>query len=85
MNHFYHIRCNTDLDEGFCDIRCIPCAYTGCVEKLYNPWLLNLDKTLHPCYSIKTETCRYSSILRGYNKWYTAKLTLKKKQKTKTI
>ena len=28
------------------------------------------------CY--QPETCKYSSILRGYNKWYIYKLTLKK-------
>ena len=31
-----------------------------------------------PRYVIKPETCKYSSILRGYNKWYIAKLNLKK-------
>ena len=26
MKHFHHIRCNPDLDEGFCAMRRIPCA-----------------------------------------------------------
>ena len=34
MKHFYHIRCNPELDEGFCDMRHIPCACYGCVEQL---------------------------------------------------
>ena len=59
-------------------MRRIPCACTGCVEKISKPWLPNLDKTQQPHYVIKTETCKYSSILRGYNKCYIAKLNLKK-------
>ena len=59
-------------------MRCIPCACTGCVEQISNPWLPNLDKTLKQCYAIKPETCKYSSILHGYNKWYIDKLTFKK-------
>ena len=31
MKHFYHIRCDPDLYEGFWDMRQIPCACTGCV------------------------------------------------------
>ena len=85
MKHFYHIRCNTDLDKGFCAMRRIPCACTGCVEQLYKLWLPNLDKTLQPRYVIKPETCKYSSILHGYNKWYLCQIELKKKkQQTKT-
>ena len=68
MNTFYHIRCDPDLDKGLCDMRRIPCGFTGCVEKLFKPWLSNLDKTLQPHYVIETETCKYSSILRGFNK-----------------
>ena len=66
--HFYHIRCDTDLGKGFCDMRRIPCACTGCYEQLSNPWLPNRDKNLQPCYAIAPETCKYYSILRGYNK-----------------
>ena len=44
IKHFYHIRCNPDLDENFCAMRHTPCACTGCFEKLSNPWLHNLDK-----------------------------------------
>ena len=78
MKQFYHIRCNTYLDEGFCAMQRIPCACTGCVEKLYNPWLPNLDKTLQPRYAIEPETCKYSSILCDYNIWYISKFTKKK-------
>ena len=78
MNFFYHIRCDPDLDEGFCAMRRITCACTGCVEKLSKHWLTNLDKNLLPRYVMKQETCKYSSISRGYNKWYIAKLTLRK-------
>ena len=74
MKHFYHIRCDPDLDESFCAMRQIPCACTRCVEQLSKPWLPNLDKTLQPRYVIEPETCKYSSILHGYNKWYIAKL-----------
>ena len=42
--HFYHIRCYPDLGEGFCDMKLIPCACTGCVEQLSNTWLTNRDK-----------------------------------------
>ena len=60
---FYHIRCDPDLDKGFCAIRRRPCACTGCVGLLYNKWLPNLDKALQPRYVIEPETCKYSSIL----------------------
>ena len=33
MKHFYHIRCDPDLGEGFCAMRRIPCACSGCVEQ----------------------------------------------------
>ena len=44
MKHFYHIGCDPDLGEGFCAMRRIPCASSGCVEQLSKPWLLNLEK-----------------------------------------
>ena len=59
-------------------MRRIPCACSGCVEQLSKPWLPNLEKTQQPRYIIEPETYKYSSILRGYNKWYIAKLNLKK-------
>ena len=31
MKHFYHIRCDPDLEESLCNMWCIPCACTGCV------------------------------------------------------
>ena len=68
MKHFYHIRCDPDLDEGFCDMRQILCAYNGCVEQTPKPWLPILDKTLQPRYVIEPEKINYSFILRGYNK-----------------
>ena len=85
MKHFYRIRYDYDVDEGFCAIRCIPCACYSCVKQLSKRWLPNLDKNFQPGYVIELETCKYSSILRGYNKWYIAKLALKKKQQTHTI
>ena len=72
MKHFYHIILYSDLDKGFCAMRRIPFACTGCGEQLSEPWLANLDKTLQPRYVIEPETCKYSSILHGYNKWYLA-------------
>ena len=64
MKHFYHIRCDPDLGEGFYAMWRISCACTGCVEQLSITWLPNLDKTLQPRYVIEPETCKYSSILR---------------------
>ena len=58
MKHFYHIRCNEELGEGFCAMRWIPSACTGCVEKLSKPWLTNLEVTQQPHYVIKPETCK---------------------------
>ena len=84
MRNFYHVICDPDLDEGFCAMRRITCACNRCVEQLSKYWLPNLDKTLQPRYAIKPETCKYPSILRGYNKWYIAKLTIKMIQKTQT-
>ena len=37
-----------------------------------------LGKTQQPHYVIEPESCKYSSILRGYNNWYIAKFNLKK-------
>ena len=78
IKHFYHIRFDPELGKGFCAMRRIPCACYGCVEKLSKPWLPNLKKRQQLHYVIEPETCKYSSILRGYNKWYIAKLNLKK-------
>ena len=78
MKDFYHIICDPELGEGFCAMRRIPCACYGCVEQLSKPCLPNLKKTQQPCYVIEPEKCKYSSILRGYNKWYIAKLNLNK-------
>ena len=80
MKHFYHIRCDPDLDKGFCAMRRIPCACTGCVEQISKLWLTNLDKSHQPNYVIEPETCEYSSILGGYNKWYICQIDLKKTQ-----
>ena len=38
---------------------------------------LTWKETQQPSYVIKPETCNYSSILHGYNKWYISKLNLK--------
>ena len=78
MKHFYHIRCDPELGEVFCAMRRIPCACTGCVEKLSKPWLPYLEKTQQPGYVNEPETCKYSSMLWGYIKWYITKLNLKK-------
>ena len=56
MKHSYHIRWDPDSYQGFCAIRRIPCACTGCVERLLITWLDNLDKTIQPRYAIKPET-----------------------------
>ena len=37
MKHFYCIRCDPDLYEVFCAMKCIPCAFTGFVEQLSKP------------------------------------------------
>ena len=34
MKHFYHIRCDPELGEGFCAMWHIPCACYGCVDQL---------------------------------------------------
>ena len=80
MKHLNHIRCNTELGECFSAMRRIPCACSGCVDQLSKPWLPNLEKTQQPRYVIEPETWKYSSILRGYNKWYIAKLNLRKEK-----
>ena len=74
MKHSYHIIFNPDLDKGFFAMRHIPCACNGCVENISKPWLPNLDKTLQSRYFIETETCKYSSILRGHKDCYIAKI-----------
>ena len=79
MKHFYHVRWDPELGEGFCAMQRIPCACSRCLGKLSKPWLPNLKKTQQPRYVIEPETCKYSSILQGYNKWYIAKLNLKKR------
>ena len=75
MKHFYHIRLDPDLDKGLCAMESIPCAWNGCVEQLSKPWLPNLYKNIQPSYVIEPKKCKYSSILRSYNKWYISKLT----------
>ena len=84
MKYFYHIRCDPDLDEGLCAMWIIPCDYTGCIEQPSKPWLTHLDKTLQPRYAIELKTCKYYSILSGYNKCYIWNFDFKNILKTKT-
>ena len=70
MKNFYPIICDPELGEVSCAMRRIPCACSGCVEQLSKPWLPNLEKYQQPRYVIEPETCKYSSILHCYNKWY---------------
>ena len=58
MKHFYHIRCDPDLDEVLCAMQRILCSCTGYAEQLSDPWLPNLDKTLQARYDIESETCK---------------------------
>ena len=44
MKHFYHIRRDPDLGEGFCAMQRIPCACSGCLEQISKTWLPNLEK-----------------------------------------
>ena len=81
MKRFYHIRCDPNLDKGFCAMQKIPCACTGYAEQLSKHWLPNLDTTLQLRYAIKSKTCKYSSILHDYNKWYICQIDLKKTDK----
>eukprot|EP00978_Attheya_sp_CCMP212_P032801 scaffold129609_cov69-Attheya_sp.AAC.2 len=68
LKEFYHIRCDPDLGQGFCAMRRIPCACNACVEQLSHEWTPKIDKLLQPRYAIEPPLCKYSSILRGYNK-----------------
>ena len=45
MKHFYNIRCDPDLGEGFCDMQIISCPCTGCVEKSPIPGYITGIKT----------------------------------------
>ena len=36
-----------ELGEGFCAMRRIHCAFSGCVEQLSKPWLPNLEKHIN--------------------------------------
>ena len=56
MKHFYHIRCDPELGEGFFAMLRITCACTGCVEQLSKPWSPNLKKNQQPRYVIELET-----------------------------
>ena len=78
MKHVYHLIFDHDLEKVLCAMLHIPCACTGCVEHLSNTWLPKLDKTPQPRYAIKPESCKYYSILRGYNKWYIYQMDFKK-------
>ena len=63
MKHFYRIRCDPELDKGFCAMRHIPCACSGCVEQLSKPWLPNLKKTQQPRYVIHVSTLQYYGVI----------------------
>ena len=63
MKHFYHIRYDTKLGEGFCAMRRIPCACSGCVEKLSKPWLPNLE---NPNNHVMLSNQKHVSTLQSY-------------------
>ena len=52
MKQFYHIRCDPNLYKGLYAMLRIFCACNSCAERLSNPWLSNLYKTLQPRYAI---------------------------------
>jgi hypothetical protein len=83
LKSFYHIRCDPELGQGFCAMRRIPCACNACVEQLSHKWMPKIDKLLQPRYAIEPPLCKYSSILRGYNKWYITELIIDTKTTTK--
>ena len=58
IKQFHHIICDPDLVKIFFVMRRIPCACTGCVEKLSKPWSHNWDKNLQPRYDIESKTCK---------------------------
>jgi len=76
LMQFYHIRCDPELGIGFCALRRIPCACSACVDQLSHKWEPNISVTEQPRYAIEPESCKYSSILHGYNRWYIAELHL---------
>ena len=63
MKHFYHIRCDPELDGGLCAMRHIPCACTGCFEQLSKPWLNNLEK---PKNHVMLSNQKHVSTLQSY-------------------
>ena len=83
MKHFYHIRCDPDLGKGFCSILCIPCTFTGCVEKLFNRRLPNRDKPYNHIMLLNLKNAStlpyYVAIINGI----LPNLLFKKKQKNR--
>ena len=69
MKHFYHIRCDPDLDKGFCAMRRIPCACTGCVDQLSNPgnltWIKPYNHVMLLNHKHVTNLQSYMAIING--------------------
>ena len=85
MKHFYHIRCDPDLDKVLCAMRRISCACTGCVQQLSNTWLSNLDEHYNHVMLLKP---KHVSTLPSYLAIINSILPnwlFKKKQQTQTI
>ena len=85
MKQFYHIICDLDLDGGFCALRKITCACSGCVEQLSKSWLPNLDK---PTNHVMLSNLKHVSTLPYYVAIINGilpNLIFKKKQRSQTI
>ena len=51
-----------------CSMRCIPCAYIACANKLRLPWNSTLCDDRQPRYQLP-QNCLYSEILGELNEW----------------
>ena len=63
MEHNYHIRCDTGLEEVLCAMQLISSACTEYGEQLSNPWLPNLYK---PYNQIMISNPKHVSTLSSY-------------------
>ena len=67
INH-HHLRFDTKLGMGVCEIRLILCACVACKSMLDKPWVSGISSYKQERYKPVTK-CTYWSLLGSFNSW----------------
>ena len=76
LSNNYHLRFDTKLGNGVCEILCIPCACIACSSMLDKYWIYGILSDRQYCYKLITNFT-YWPVLGPLNNWNIIKLSQK--------